>query len=272
MDNSPIGIFDSGVGGLTAMEELVHCLPGERYIYLGDSHNMPYGEKTPEQIVEMSRRNVQFLLEKSVKAIFIACGTATVNALQVLAPTCPVPVFGVVEAAVSEALSLTQNGRIGVLATRASIEAQTYQRRILQKAPNTVIEARACYVFATMVEYGIYDKNDPRVRTAADEYLPPLKAAGVDTVILGCTHYPLLSEVIREYVGEDVKLVSSGAAAARSWAKFIETSRLRAHGTETSLEYYTTGDKQTFAGSARHMLRRDISAQLKTIEPLYESL
>ena len=268
MDNSPIGVFDSGVGGLTAMEELVLRLPGEKYIYLGDSHNMPYGEKSPKQIIEMSQRNLRFLLEKNVKAIFIACGTATVNALDALAPTCPVPIFGVVEAAVSEAIALTRNGRIGVLATRASIEAETYQRQLLQKVPELVIEARACHVFATMVEYGIYDKDDLRVRHAANEYLPPLKNAGVDTVILGCTHYPLLSEVIREYVGENVNLVSAGAAAARSWARFIESSQLRAQGGETNLEYYTTGDEETFASSARHMLKRDISAQLKTIAPL----
>lgn len=268
MNNNPIGVFDSGIGGLTAMQELTTLLPNEHIIYLGDSHNMPYGEKTRDEIAAFSRRSLELLLRRGVKAVFVACGTATVNALDILKKESPVPVFGVVEPAVEEALAVTENGRIGVLATRASIKAQAFQRRLTERRSDIIIEARACPVFATMVEYGIFDKDDERVRRAAREYLPPLREARVDTVILGCTHYPLLSEVIKEYVGEDVKLISSGAAAARSLAACLEKNGMTAGANARKLEFFTTGAAESFAKSAFFMLRRDISGELTAIEPL----
>lgn len=268
MNNNPIGVFDSGVGGLTAMQELTTLLPNEHIIYLGDSHNMPYGEKTRDEIVSFSQSCLEFLLGRGVKAVFVACGTATVNALDILKSQSGVPVFGVVDAAAQEALSATENGRIGVLATRASIRAQTYQRRLKELKSGIIVEARACPVFATMVEYGIFDKNDEMVRRAAQEYLPPLKEAQVDTVLLGCTHYPLLSEVIKEYVGANVRLISSGAAAARSLAAWLEESGMAADENVHKLEYFTTGEKESFANSAFLMLRRDISGELIAIKPL----
>lgn len=268
MDNRPLGVFDSGVGGLTAMQELTELLPNEHIIYLGDSANMPYGEKSAAEIISLSRKDLKFLLERNVKAVFIACGTATVNALEILQKESPVPVFGVVEAAVAEAISATKNGKIGVLATRASINAKTFQTRLKTSNPDVLVEARACPVFATMVEYGIFDKDNSHVRRAADEYLPPLKKAGVDTVILGCTHYPLLSEVIHEYVGEDVHLISSGAAAARQVFQYLRQNGHRAGEREQKLEYFTTGDRDVFLRSASFMLKRDISRQLTQIPPL----
>lgn len=267
MDNRPIGVFDSGAGGLTAMEELIALMPGEHIIYLGDSHNMPYGEKTVEEIIRLARSDLRFMLERGVKAILIACGTVTANALDVLVRESPVPVLGVVESAVSEALATTKNGRIGVLATRASINAETFQKRLLAAQDNLLVEARACPVFASMVEYGIFNKDDSRVRVAAQEYLPPLRAAGVDTVILGCTHYPLLSEVIREFVGEDVKLISSGAAAARSLGAYLNEKGM-VSGDVHKIEYFTTGDRDCFIKSANCMLKRDISRELTKILPL----
>ena len=267
MDNRPIGVFDSGTGGLTAMEELIALLPREHIIYLGDSYNMPYGEKTVDKIIELARADLRFMLERGVKAILIACGTVTANALEILVRESPVPVLGVVDAAVSEALDATKNGRIGVLATSASIRAETFQRRLKAARGDLVVKARACPVFASMAEDGIFNKDDPRVRAAAGEYLPPLKAAEVDTVILGCTHYPLLSEVIREFVGEDVNLISSGAAAARSLGAYLEKSGLTA-GDEHKIEYYTTGDRDCFVKSAECMLKRDISDELTKIPPL----
>lgn len=268
MNNNPIGVFDSGVGGLTAMQELTRLLPREHIIYLGDSRNMPYGEKTREEIIDLARRNMEFLLARGVKTVFIACGSATVNAMEELKKSCPVPIIGVVEPAVREALALTENGRIGVLATRSSIAAETFQRALLEERPSLVVEARACPVFATMVEYGIFSREDKRVRRAAESYLPPLREAGVDTIILGCTHYPLLSEVIKEYTGLGVRLVSSGAAAARSLADEIVRAGLECGEDLHRCEFYTTGDAERFAASAVHMLGRDISSELTAIEPL----
>lgn len=263
MDNRPIGIFDSGVGGLTAMEVLAELMPGEHLIYLGDSLNMPYGERAPEEIRRLSQAGLRFLLDRNVKAVCIACGTATINALDALQGISPVPVFGVVEPAVEEALAATKNGRIGVLATTASIKAGAFQRRLAELRADIEVTARACPVFATIVEHGLFERSDPRVSAAAEEYLPPLREAGVDTVILGCTHYPLLSEVVREYAGESVNLISSGGAAARSLARYLQGRGMTSNGIRHGAEYFTTGVVEEFAKTARIMLRKDISAQLR---------
>ena len=267
MDNRAIGVFDSGLGGLTATKELSELLPNEHIIYLGDSYNMPYGEKTREEIVEKSRRDLRFLLNKGVKAVFVACGTATSNALEILAEESPVPVFGVVEAAVREAVSNTKNGKIGLLATKASVKSGAYERLIYELSPEFSVTTSACPKFATMVEDGIIDKKDERVLQAVSEYLPPLKAAGVDTVILGCTHYPLLADVISEYMGFDVKLISAGAAAARSLCSYLRENGMASDRKQSLTEYYTTGRTDCFANTAQLMLKRDITPELMGIEP-----
>lgn len=267
MDNRAIGVFDSGLGGLTATQELSRIFPDERIIYLSDSYNFPYGEKTREEIIEMSRRDLRFLLKKDVKAVFIACGTATSNALDVLMAESPVPVFGVVEPAVCEAISSTKNRKIGLLATRASVQAGTYVRLIHEMSPDISVTAKACPKFATMVEDGIFDKDDERVLKAVSEYLPPLKQAGVDTVILGCTHYPLLADVISEYMGEGVKLISAGAAAARRLCKYLQENDMTCERRAAKIEYFTTGETEPYLRTAALMLKNDISPFLTGIEP-----
>lgn len=267
MDQRAIGVFDSGLGGLTAARELSVLMPGERIIYLGDSANMPYGEKTPEQIVEMSIRDLNFLLKQNVKAVFVACGTATSNALEALRSVSPVPVFGVVDASIDEAIKATKNNKLGLLATRATVFAGTYQKKIFEKSKAVSLTVQACPKFATMVEDGIFDRNDERVRHAAEEYLPPLKAAGVDTVILGCTHYPLLKDIIMEYMGVGVTLISAGAAAARSLCGYLEENGLCSQENRGGTVYYTTGNVDHFAKTAERMLLKDISAQLTGILP-----
>ena len=267
MDNRAIGVFDSGLGGLTATSELRRLLPDEHIIYLSDSYNFPYGEKSRDKIIEMSLADMRFLLSRKVKAIFVACGTATSNALEALIEESPVPVFGVVEPAVDEAVKCTKNGKIGLLATRASVGAGTYQRLIQFLTPEISVTAKACPKFATMVEDGITDKDDERVIKAAQEYLPPLKQAGVDTVILGCTHYPLLADVISEYMGKDVKLISAGAAAARKLGTYLRENDMTNEAQEGVTQYCTTGSPEHFAAIAELMLKNDISPFLTGIEP-----
>lgn len=268
MDNRPIGIFDSGLGGLTAACELSLLMPSEHIIYLGDSANMPYGEKTHDEIIFMSLRDMSFLLKKGVKALFVACGTATSNALEVLQEKCPIPVLGVVDAGVSEAIEATKTGRIGLLATTATIKTGTFEKKLHENSPSSYVASKACPKFASMVEDGITEKTDPRVRQAADEYLPCLQTADVDTVILGCTHYPLLADIISEYMGPGVTLISSGAAAARQWAKYLRNNRMQCdESRQGRTEYYTTGAAKEFARSAKHMLGRDISDELTQISP-----
>lgn len=267
MDERPIGVFDSGLGGLTAASELAELLPGEQIVYLGDSYNMPYGEKSREEIIRMSRADLAFLLSKNVKAVLIACGTATSNALTVLEAESPVPVYGVVEPAVREAAAATENERVGVLATRATIRAGNFERLLHAVAPQLAVVSQACPKFATMVEDGVFEKTDPRVTCAAEEYLPPLRDAGVDTIILGCTHYPLLADIISEYMGGNVRLISSGAAAARRLVADLRDADMLSDGARGKTSYYTTGNFDAFARTAGLMLRKDISAQLRCVEP-----
>jgi len=267
MDNRPIGVFDSGLGGLTAAGELAELLPGEHIVYLGDSYNMPYGEKTRADIIEMSRADLAFLLSKNVKAVLVACGTATSNALPLLEAESPVPVYGVLEPAVREATAATRNERIGVLATSATIRTGNFERLLKALAPQLSVTSRACPKFASMVEDGIFEKTDPRVASAVEEYLPPLKKAGVDTIILGCTHYPLLADIITEYMGGNVRLISSGAAAARRLCEDLRDADMLADHACGKTDYFTTGFFDTFARTAQLMLRKDISGALTKIEP-----
>lgn len=267
MDNRPIGVFDSGLGGLTAASELSELLPSEHVFYLGDSYNMPYGEKSREEIIRMSRADLAFLLSRNVKAVLVACGTATSNALTTLEGESPVPIYGVVEPAVREAVAATRNERVGVLATRATIRAGNFEHLLKVVAPELAVTSQACPKFATMVEDGIFEKADPRVARAVEAYLPPLRAAGVDTIILGCTHYPLLADIISEYMGMDVRLISSGAAAARQLCADLRDADMLADGARGGTDYFTTGNFDAFAHTARLMLRKDISAALTRIEP-----
>ena len=268
MDNRAIGVFDSGLGGLTGAVELVRLMPDENIIYLGDTFNMPYGERSHDEIVRLSRWDLSFLLERNVKAVFVACGTATSNALEVLERESPVPVFGVVEPAVTEAIAATKNKKIGVLATRACVQSGAFERLFARVAPELEITMKACPKFAGMVEQGIFEKTDPRVAQAAEEYLPELKAAGVDTVILGCTHYPMLSDVITEHMGESVRLISSSAAAARSLKNLLTERGMTAQRQGGSISYNTTGEPAAFASAAALMLKHDISGRLTQISPL----
>ena len=255
MDKRPIGVFDSGLGGLTAASELAELLPGEKIVYLGDSYNMPYGEKSREEIIRMSRADLAFLLSMDVKAVLVACGTATSNALDVLEQESPVPIYGVVEPAVREAVSATENERVGVLATRATIRAGNFERLLHAVAPQLSVTSQACPKFATMVEDGIFEKTDPRVAHAVAEYLPPLREAGVDTIILGCTHYPLLSGVISYVLGTGVTLVSSAEACAQStYSQLTQAGLLRHQPREATRRFLTTGDASDFQGIGRRLL------------------
>lgn len=268
MDNRAIGVFDSGIGGVTATCELEELMPNEKIIFLGDSYNMPYGEKSADDIKKLSCWDADFLLGKNVKAIFVACGTATSNALTALRERCSVPVIGVVEPAVKEALGATKNGKIGLLATEATVSSGAFCRTLAELDPKTELTVKACPKFVTMVEQGIFDKNDERVRAAVWEYLPDLKSAGVDTVILGCTHYPLLSDVIKQFMGENVRLISSGAAAARSLRALLIEKNICGEHQNPKTEFYTTGGRPHFAGTAACILKRDISESLRQIPPL----
>ncbi len=215
MDERPIGVFDSGLGGLTAVREIRSILPFENIIYFGDTSRVPYGGRSREILLKYARQDVHFLRGFDIKALLVACGTVSSNVLPVLQGESEVPVLGVVEPACRRALAVTRNKRVGLIATAASVRSGAYERTIAAMDGEVRVIAKACPLFVPLVENGRYRRGDCVIETVAREYLTPLREAGIDTLIMGCTHYPLLEEVVGEIMGPDVTLVDSGAQAAR---------------------------------------------------------
>jgi len=207
-----IGIFDSGVGGLTVVREIIRQLPGEDIIYFGDTARVPYGTKSRETVIRFSIENILFLNKHQVKLICVACNTASSVALPTIRYNFRVPLVGVIEPAVKEAVYATENKRIGVIGTKATIKSRTYEKEIQQLDGRIKIATCACPLFVPFVEEGWL--KGKVVLEVARKYLAPLKKAKVDTVILGCTHYPLLKSVIQQVLGSKVKLIDSAKQVA----------------------------------------------------------
>ena len=213
---APIGVFDSGIGGLTVAREIMRQLPHESIIYFGDTARVPYGPKSPETVRRYAREITGFLRDEGVKAVVVACNTATAHALEALRAEQPLPVIGVVEPGATAAVAATRGGRIGVIGTTGTIGSGAYERAIRALAPEASIVARACPLFVPLVEEGWLDTEASRL--IAREYLAPVAAARIDTLVLGCTHYPLLKHLIGDTIGGDVRLIDSAeqtAAATR---------------------------------------------------------
>lgn len=209
MDNRPIGVFDSGVGGMTVLKELMNIMPNENFVYLGDTKRFPYGSKSKETIIELTKNGIEFLIKKNVKIIVIACGTATSQALDEVKNLYDIPIIGALEPTV-DYLKSTNKKKIGVIATAGTINSKGFDNSIMKKIPDAKVQAIPCPLLAPMVEEGWYDNDIARL--AIKEYLKYLSK--VEALILGCTHYPLLSSVIREQIGEDVELINIGTHVA----------------------------------------------------------
>jgi glutamate racemase len=218
-----IGVFDSGVGGLTVVSALRRRLPGESILYLGDTARLPYGSKSPETVTRYTRRNIEFLTERGVKAVVVACNTASALALPHLEPH--VPTWGVIEPGARKAAAVSR-GRVGVIATEATVRSDAYPRALRALRPELEILSQACPLFVPLVEEGWHD--DPVTEEVAGRYLRPLLNAGIDTLVLGCTHYPLLKPVLQRVAGPDVILVDSAEVVAEMVAEGIEAGGLAA--------------------------------------------
>lgn len=214
MNDAPIGVFDSGIGGLTVVAAIIQTLPNERVVYVGDTARVPYGPKSPETVLRYSRQIATWLLEQQVKAIVIACNTATAHALEALQHECPVPVIGVVQPGARAAVRATRNGHIGVIGTTGTINSGAYHRAIAALSADASVVGNACPLFVPLVEEGWVDH--PATRLIADTYLQPLRVGHVDTLVLGCTHYPVLASIIADVIGRDVVLVDSAAETANA--------------------------------------------------------
>lgn len=237
---APIGVFDSGLGGLTVVRALVERLPDESILYFGDTARVPYGTKSPEAICHNSREASHFLLGEGVKAIVVACNTATAHALAPLREEAPVPVIGVIEAGARAAHHATENGRIGVIGTPGTIGSGAYDKAVRSLRPEVQIYAQACPMFVPLVEEGMADH--PAAGLIAREYLTPLLDVDIDTLVLGCTHYPVLRELIQEIMGPDVRLIDSGHETAIDVARILEAEGLLASGETPPVRRFTASD------------------------------
>lgn len=266
MDDRAIGVFDSGMGGLTAVRELIRRLPGEDVVYFGDTARVPYGGKGTDTIIKYARQDVAFLRTFDLKAIVIACGTVSTTALDILAQENPLPVIGVVEPAAQAAVAATKTGRIGLVGTKTTIASGVYERTVLRLMPDAKVTARACPLFVPFVENGRFQPGDPLVDILVAEYLAPFREAGVDTLVLGCTHYPLLWDAISQYLGPQVTLISSGAACIDTVARLLEERDLLSSKTLGGVHRYFASDSaQDFGALASVFLGEDIQGQAQQI-------
>ena len=260
MDQRPIGVFDSGLGGLTAVRELCRLLPGEDVVYFGDTGRVPYGSRSRETIIKYARQDVAFLRTFDLKAILIACGTVSTTALDVLSAENPIPVMGVVEPAARAAARLTRSGNIGLIGTQTSVRSGAYERAIQAENPAARVIGQPCPLFVPLVENGRFRPGDIVIETVAAEYLAPLNAAGVDTLVLGCTHYPLLEEVIAACMGPGVALVSAGAEGARAAADFLRArGALSGRADGGACRFFVSDRQEDFARLASIFLGRDVT-------------
>lgn len=266
MDMRPIGVFDSGLGGLTTVRELRRLLPEEDIVYFGDTGRVPYGSRSKETIIKYARQDVAFLRTFDLKAIAIACGTVSTTALELLVEENAIPVLGVVEPAARAAAAATQNGRVGLIGTQASIRSGAYERYIGAARPDARVLAAACPLFVPLVENGRCSVGDVVIETVAAEYLAPLKDAGVDTLVLGCTHYPLLEGVIGNFMGPDVTLINAGAEGARAVCNLLRGHNALAGRAEGNCRCFVSDRVEDFSRQASLFLGWDVTGTVEHVD------
>ncbi|HTR20464.1 MAG TPA: glutamate racemase [Gemmatimonadales bacterium] len=242
MNAAPLGVFDSGIGGLTVAHALFDRLPSESVIYFGDTARVPYGPKSPDTVRRYSAEILAYLLHRGVKAVVVACNTSTAHALESLRAQAPVPVIGVIEPGARAAVAATRSGRVGVIGTAGTIASGAYERAIRASRPDAVVTSRACPLFVPLVEEGWLDH--PATELIAREYLEPLRRADVDVLVLGCTHYPLLKPLLQRVMGPDVRLIDSAEETAKEVASELERRGLRADGMARPVHTFVVSDDE----------------------------
>ena len=267
MDNRPIGVFDSGLGGLTAVRELARILPEEDLVYFGDTGRVPYGGRSRDTIIRYARQDVAFLGTFQPKAIVVACGTVSTTALDTLRSEWATPIYGVVEPAARAAARLTQSGKVGLIGTKATIRSGAYERALAALRPGTQVTACSCPLLVPLVENGRYQPGDIVAETVVAEYLAPLKDAGVDTLMLGCTHYPLLKPLISAFMGPQVALVDVGEQCAQWVAGQLAGQGLRADRDRPGRHrFFVSDDSGDFAALASAFLGEDVGDEVAEID------
>nr|WP_317928914.1 glutamate racemase [Tetragenococcus halophilus] len=259
MNDQPIGFIDSGVGGLTVVKEAMKQLPNENFIYLGDTARCPYGPRPKEQVIEFTWEMTHFLLEKNIKMLVIACNTATAVALDTIKDQLAIPVVGVIMPGTRVAVKATKNKRIGVIATQGTVKSASYERAIKEKFSQIQVESLACPKFVPIVESNQFHSSV--AKKIVFETLRSLKNKHLDTLILGCTHYPLLRPVIQDVMGKDVTLIDSGAETISEVSMLLDyfsiaNAENREKGDTT---FYTTGSTQLFDQIAQDWLGKTMA-------------
>ena len=245
MNRRPIGVFDSGIGGLTVVRELLHQLPHESLVYFGDTARVPYGNKSPATVRRYSTEIADFLVSRDVKMIVVACNTASSHALDHLVEHAPVPVEGVIEPGARAAVQASRSGKIGVIGTAGTVRSGAYSRAIAALARDATVIEQACPLLVPLVEEGWLDR--PATRLIATEYLAPLASQGIDTLVLGCTHYPLLKPLLADILGPSIALIDSAAETAAQVARRLASSTLRApEGTRSHAHFVVSDAPETF--------------------------
>ena len=255
MNSAPLGFFDSGVGGLTVVRAVQELLPAEDILYLGDTARLPYGSKSPETIRQFADEDVRFLIARGVKAIIVACNTATAHALPSLQQRYSIPILGVIEPGVDAALACPNTERIGIIATRGTIRSHAYQHARALRKTGLIIHGQAAPLLVPLIEENWIDH--PATRLILKAYLDPLVEKGIDTLMLACTHYPLLIPVLRELLPADVRLVDSATTCAEHLKKELtRLDLLETTAREGTLELHLTDLSEEFESLARQFLKK----------------
>ena len=250
--NAPIGVFDSGVGGLTVAREIMRQMPQEEIIYFGDTARVPYGSKSKETIISFSRQIAKFLLTKNVKAIVIACNTASAFALETIKNELSIPVVGVISPGAIVAADTTKSGRIGVIGTEGTINSGIYTQILTEINPDLQVYAKACPLFCPLVEEGwLYDSVTIEI---AERYLNELQGYDIDTLVLGCTHYPLLRHTVQKVMGPDVQLVNPAYETAKQVRSILMENGLECQEQQPNHKFYVSDGAEKFKAFANTIL------------------
>lgn len=265
MDNRPIGIFDSGVGGLTVAKQLIKVMPDEKIIYFGDTARVPYGSKSKETVTKFSSQIIRFLMTKQVKAIIIACNTVSSNCYEELTRQFPqIPIFGVVNPGVESCVKTTKNNIVGVIGTQATINSGAYERGIKEQNPDITVYSKACPLFVPLAEEGWTDNEVARMTVSA--YVGELLEKGIDSILLGCTHYPLLKRCISQVVGEKVAIVDPAKATAVKMQEYLTENDMLCNDNSPEHTFYVSDNNQQFDKICDMVLKEKHNAEKIDIE------
>lgn len=266
LDNRPIGVFDSGLGGLTAVAEIKKIMPYENIIYLGDTGRVPYGTRSKDTIIKYTHQDIEFLKSHNIKAIIVACGTVSSVALPDIENDYDIEIVGVVKPTVLKAITKKPNQKIGIIGTTSTINSGSYEKMIMEISDKNNLNiktfANDCPLFVPLVENGRFKKDDKVAKLVVEEYLEKFKREKIDTLILGCTHYPLLTDIITDYLGDDIRLINPG----KETAIYISDKLDRCDSKKPSYKYFVTDDVDGFSKNAKTFLGEEIKKDTHLID------